>query len=88
MSPPLRMYENSVQTRGVALGDVPLVILHGNAFGPDLIEQDTCVRRQRVACRPCFVRPEARAQQRLGAVKEALLDLDANRKRWRFAVYD
>jgi hypothetical protein len=50
-----------VQPRGVAVGDVPLIVLQSGAFGLDLIEQHAGERWQRVACEPSVVRPEARA---------------------------
>src|SRR3989449_11284845 len=56
-----------------------LVLLHGLARRPDLVEQDTRHRRERGAVEPPLGVPEPGATEGLRAVEEALLDLDTDR---------
>src|SRR5688572_14291155 len=77
-----------VEPLGVALLDVALVVLEGHISWPDLIEQHTCHRRQRIGRRPRLWLPEARTNERLRTMQEALLDLDTNRDERGLAVSD
>jgi hypothetical protein len=70
----------SVQTLGVRLLNVPLVVLDRHSLRLDLVEQHARERRQGIAGRPLIGGPHVRSKERLRTMQETLLHVDPYRK--------